>query len=132
VPAVAALVAKGSALPVCPEQLGGLTTPRPRATLVGGDGRAVAQGRARVVDEAGHDVTAHFLTGAGQVLHVAKLAGATGALLAEGSPSCGVAQVPVDGGKVFGCGVTAAVLQANSVEVHPVADGSPHAPYDAG
>jgi len=50
-------------LPVCPEQLGGLPTPRIPASLEGGDGRDVWQGIARVINKRGEDVTGAFLKG---------------------------------------------------------------------
>ena len=50
-------VAGGIYIPVCPEQLGGLPTPRTAADLVGGDGHDVLAGRARVLDRTGKDVT---------------------------------------------------------------------------
>ena len=55
-------------VPVCPEQLGGLPTPRAPADLVGGDGNDVLAGRARVVTRDGVDVTSHFIGGARQCL----------------------------------------------------------------
>ncbi|MDH4317629.1 MAG: DUF523 domain-containing protein, partial [Desulfobulbaceae bacterium] len=50
-------------IPVCPEQLGGLPTPRPAADLVGGDGVAVLAGRAAVITKEGRDVTESFVRG---------------------------------------------------------------------
>jgi uncharacterized protein YbbK (DUF523 family) len=55
--AIAGMVASGRAVLVCPEVDGGLGTPRPRSEIVGGDGSDVLAGRARVVTEAGVDVT---------------------------------------------------------------------------
>ena len=106
---------------MCPEQLGGLPTPRSRAYLTGGDGRAALSGKARVLDERGRTVTEQFLKGAEEVARIAVLVGATRAFLAEGSPSCGVHTVGTDRGKTQGRGVTAALLEAHSVELIPVA-----------
>jgi uncharacterized protein YbbK (DUF523 family) len=50
-------------IPICPEQLGGLSTPRPSAHLVGGDGQAVVGGKAQDITEQGQAVTAAFLLG---------------------------------------------------------------------
>ena len=100
-PAVVELVRTGRAVPVCPEQLGGLPTPRPPARL-SGDGRAVLAGEARVTDAQGEDVTISFLRGAGEVAALARLLGAREAILKRGSPSCD----PGSGGM----GVTAALL----------------------
>src|SRR5437867_12137064 len=58
------LVAEGRAVPVCPEIAGGLGVPRPEAEIQDGDGSDVLDGRGRVVDAAGHDVTENYLRGA--------------------------------------------------------------------
>jgi len=88
-------------IPFCPEQLGGLPTPRPAADLVGGDGRDVLAGRARVVTREGQDITAAFLRGAGQVLEIARSHPVDAVFLKSRSPSCGLSPV---------IGVTAALL----------------------
>ncbi len=95
-------------LPVCPEQLGGLPTPRSPATLTGGDGHAVLAGRARVIDRQGRDVTTHFLQGARMVLAIARAQDIRLCLLKSGSPSCGLAPSP---------GVTAALLIEAGLEL---------------
>lgn len=95
-------------LPVCPEQLGGLPTPRPAADLTGGDGYDVLAGRARVVTEGGQDVTRHFLLGARQCLAVAQAQDIRRAYLKARSPSCGLSPRP---------GVTAALLLQHHIEV---------------
>jgi uncharacterized protein YbbK (DUF523 family) len=95
-------------VPVCPEQLGGLPTPRPPADLVGGDGSAVLAGRARVVSREGLEFTAQFLKGAELVLGLARDLGVAGAFLKSGSPSCGCGRV---------LGVTAALLQREGFTV---------------
>ncbi|MCX7702561.1 MAG: DUF523 domain-containing protein [Planctomycetota bacterium] len=97
-------------LPLCPEQMGGLPTPRARNRLVGGDGGAVLDGRARVVDEGGNDNTKRFVEGAREVLKIAELFGARVAYLKAGSPSCGC-----DGEE--GEGVTAALLRRKGIKV---------------
>lgn len=58
------LLKEGKAIPVCPEQMGGLPTPRPPAEIIGGDGFDVWEGRAKVVDNTGRDVTEEFKSGA--------------------------------------------------------------------
>lgn len=102
-------------VPVCPEQLGGLPTPRPAAYLVGGDGRAVIRGRATVKDVSGEDVTRFFLLGARNVCRVARMSGARYAILKEGSPSCGTHRVWVEGVLKAGLGVTAALLERKRI-----------------
>ena len=59
-------------IPVCPEQLGGLPTPRTSADLVDGQGDGVLAGTARVVNRDGVEVTEQFLCGARQVLEIAE------------------------------------------------------------
>jgi uncharacterized protein YbbK (DUF523 family) len=95
-------------LPVCPEQLGGLSTPRPAADLIGGDGGDVLAGRARVVTAGGLDVTENFLFGARQCLAVAQAQDIRRAYLKGGSPSCGLTSRP---------GVTAALFLQHGIEV---------------
>ncbi|TAN61614.1 DUF523 domain-containing protein [bacterium] len=109
---------KGMAfIPVCPEQLGGLPTPRPAAEISGGRARDVLEGKAKVIDENGFDVTDGFLRGAREVLKLAKLTGATTAILKEKSPSCGVAFIYRNGAIVNGAGVLAELLQKEGIEV---------------
>lgn len=104
-------------VPLCPEQLGGLPTPRPPAQMVGGDGVAVLEGRARVVDQRGEDVTEAFLRGAEEAVKVARLLGIRRAFLKEKSPSCGVKYTHRDGELAEGMGVTAAALRGAGVQV---------------
>ena len=98
-------------LPVCPEELGGLSTPRPPAELVGGDGRAVLAGSARVLRADGEDVTAVFLRGAEAVVELARRGGACAACLKSKSPSCGVTRTHIEGEVRPGMGVAAAALE---------------------
>ncbi len=107
----------GEAIPLCPEQLGGLPTPRQKAEIINGDGFDVVSGKARVMDSEGRDVTGQFLKGAGEVLKLARGLGASEVLLCEGSPSCGVKYIHRDGKKVEGAGVCAALLSSAGFEV---------------
>jgi len=104
-------------IPICPEQLGGLPTPRAKSVLSGGDGAAVLTGVARVLSESGRDLTEYFLRGAKQSSLIARLAGARFAVLKEKSPSCGVSKVYVDRSLADGMGVTTAVLRSLGIEV---------------
>lgn len=104
-------------VPVCPEQLGGLGTPRPPAHLEGGSGADVLDGRARVVTDAGVDVTDEYLKGAYETLRIAQLCGARRAILKERSPSCGCFQVNRDGALQAGSGVAAALLRREGLIV---------------
>jgi len=114
---------------VCPEQAAGLPTPRDPCALVGGDGHAVLEGRARVVDAGGVDRTDAFVVGARRALAAAGKAGV--AILKARSPSCGRGRVAVDGRIVAGDGVFAALLLRAGVDVRTeeeVATPSPGSP----
>lgn len=95
-------------LPVCPEQLGGLPTPREAADIIGGDGRDVLSGTAKVLTKSGADLTAAFIKGAEQVLEIAQRQGVKTAYLKARSPSCAVHGV---------IGVTAALLEDNNIKI---------------
>ena len=111
-------VRQGIAIPICPEQLGGLPTPRPCSEIVDGDGYDVLEGRARVCYcETGKDVTAEFIKGAQETLRLAQLVGATQAVLKQKSPSCGYGQIWCRGRLKEGNGVTAALLSKNGILV---------------
>ncbi|MGH9042922.1 MAG: DUF523 domain-containing protein [Acidimicrobiia bacterium] len=107
-------------IPVCPEVLGGLSTPRPAAELSSADGAAVLAGEAVVVNVDGHDVTAAYRRGAEAAVALARSTGAARAVLKARSPSCGSSRV-YDGTfsrrLVDGQGVTAAALWAAGLEV---------------
>ena len=107
---VVELVRAGKAIPVCPEQLGGLPTPRTSCEIREG----------RVVDADGHDRTEAFRRGARAVLRIAQTYGATEALLQSRSPSCGSGRI-YDGSftktLTAGDGVTARLLKENGIQV---------------
>ena len=104
------LVFKEILIPVCPEQLGGLPSPRTRSEI--DDGKVFAIN--------GDDVTENFEEGARQVLALAKMYECSEAILKQRSPSCGSGQI-YDGtfsGKVIeGDGVTAKLLKENGISV---------------
>ena len=101
---------------VCPEELGGLGTPRPAAELRGGDGAAVWKGQARVQRvEDGQDVSAAFLRGAERAAQLGE--GAVEAVLKARSPSCGCGVTEIDGEKRPGDGVFAALLRARGLRL---------------
>ncbi len=107
---VLSLLASHTLIPVCPEVLGGLPTPRLASERVG----------ERVVRADGADVTACYEKGAREVLRLARLYGAAGAILKAKSPACG-------SGKIYdgtfsrtltdGDGVLAALLKQNGILV---------------
>lgn len=98
-------------IPVCPEQLGGLPTPRMAAEI---------QNDGKVLKENGDNITETFLNGAKEVLELAKLYKIKFALLKDGSPSCGshfVYDGSFSGIKIKGEGVTARLLRKNGIKV---------------
>ena len=100
-----ALMEQYHLIPICPEQLGGLPTPREPSER--------------------RDVTAQFRRGAEQALHLARLYGCKAAVLKERSPSCGSGEVyngTFSGRLTPGDGVTAALLKANGIAVYGESD----------
>ncbi|MFO7153412.1 MAG: DUF523 domain-containing protein [Caldicoprobacter sp.] len=120
IPIIKELVRQGKAIPLCPEQLGGLPTPRLPAEIKGGNAHDVLQGKALVVRKDGVDVTENFIRGAKQILRFCQEMGIKRAVLKARSPSCGKGMV-YDGtftGKLQeGNGITAQLLMDNGVEV---------------
>ncbi|WP_461206476.1 2-thiouracil desulfurase family protein [Clostridium sp. DL1XJH146] len=114
------LFCEGKAVLVCPEQLGGLPTPRTPKEIVGGNGYDVLDGKAKVLDKKGEDDTEGFIRGAEETLKIAKAIGAETAIFQVRSPSCGSNTIydgSFSGNKVEGCGVTTALLRRNSIKV---------------
>jgi len=100
-------------IPICPEEDGGLPTPRAPAEIVGGVGAGVLDGLAVVHSKDGRDVGPFYLNGARAAVQAARDFGAGAALLKERSPSCGVRMVysgDFSGNIINGQGVTAAAL----------------------
>jgi len=76
-------------VPICPEQLGGMPTPRTSEGLAGATGADVLDGSARLIaPETGEDVTRFHIAGARFTLEIAEIVGARRAYLVSGSPSC--------------------------------------------
>lgn len=98
-------------VPVCPEQLGGLATPREPAERLGN----------RVVTRSGADVTAAYRRGAEEAVALAKLLGCQAAVLKERSPSCGRGVI-YDGSfshtRIPGDGVAAELLLQAGIPVY--------------
>lgn len=97
-------------IPICPEQLGGLTTPRTPAEIKNN----------KVITKNGIDVTLQYKKGAAEVLKLAKLYNCNLAILKERSPSCGCGKI-YDGNfnstLTDGNGITAELLISNNIEV---------------
>ncbi len=107
-------------IPVCPEEAGGLPTPRPPAEIVGGDGTDVLDGKAKVMTADGVDVTEAYLRGARHALAVAQSHDATQVILKARSPSCGCGNIydgTFSGTLTSGDGVTAALLKRHGITV---------------
>lgn len=108
------LVKEGKAIPVCAEQLGGLTTPRIASEIKYIDGKRY------VINKDGEDVTEQFEKGANEILDLAKKLNITKAILKAKSPSCGKGKIyngEFNGGLIDGNGILADLLQKNGIEV---------------
>lgn len=105
----------------CPEQAGGLPTPRPPAEIEGGmNGDDVLAGRARVLEVTGGDVTEEFVEGGRKAVAFAREQDCRFALLIDGSPSCGSGFIydgSFSGARHPGFGVTAALMRRAGIEV---------------
>ncbi|MBR5309952.1 MAG: DUF523 domain-containing protein [Oscillospiraceae bacterium] len=104
------LMEKYNLIPVCAEIMGGLSTPRDPAEIIG----------EKVITKNGKDVTEEYIRGAKEVLRLGKMFGCKKALLKERSPSCGTGTIhngKFDGGMVPGFGKTAELLLENKIEV---------------
>ena len=108
------LVKEGKAIPICPEQLGGLNTPRKPVEL------KVINGKRYAIDNEGNDFTENFERGALEVLNLAKNLNINKAILQPRSPSCGVNKIysgNFDNKLVDGNGILAELLKQNGIDV---------------
>lgn len=121
-PAIARWQAEGRIVGYCPEQAGGLPTPRPPAEIEGGmDGEDVIEGRAPVVESTGRDVSTAFVEGGRKAVDFARANGCAFALLIDGSPSCGSGFIydgSFSGVRHPGLGVTAAFMRRAGIAVY--------------
>ena len=92
-------------VPVCPEQLGGMPTPRTGETLEGTGAQVLDEGLRIIAPETREDVTRFHVNGAKYTLDIAKIVGARRAYLKGGSPSCDKE------------GVTGEILKRNGIKV---------------
>lgn len=107
---VLALAKDYELIPVCPEQMGGLSTPRNPAERVGD----------KIISSAGDDVTKEYLSGAEKALEIAKLNNVEFCVFKANSPSCGKGVIydgTFTGVKTNGNGVTAELLIKNGFKV---------------
>ena len=104
-------LARHEIIPVCPEQLGGLSTPRPPAEIR----------ENRVINRAGQDVTEQYQKGAEEALRLCRLLQCDAAIFKARSPSCGSREIydgSFSGTLIPGRGIAAALLQANGIPVY--------------
>ncbi len=104
-------------IPICPEQWGGLPTPRSPAQFSGGTGRDLIQGKARILNEEGEEITHYLLKAAKEILKLVGLFDIKIAIFKDRSPACGVEQVYRDGKIVSGEGVVTSALRTRGVKV---------------
>ncbi|MGL4772149.1 MAG: DUF523 domain-containing protein [Clostridium sp.] len=113
------LVRSGQGILVCPEQLGGMATPRVPCEIVG-DYKELLKGKGQIINSMGENKTKEFIKGAEEVLNLAKRLGVKKAILKESSPSCGcnfIYDGSFSGKKIKGMGITAYLLKENGVKV---------------
>ena len=108
------LLKREKAVLVCPEQLGGMTTPRVPSEIIKNDGNI------SVISKEGKDVSKEFKKGAKEALKIAKLVDVKVAILKDGSPSCGSKYIydgTFSGNKIKGEGITAKLFMENGIKV---------------
>ena len=107
-------------IPVCPEQLGGLKTPRAPQEIQGGTGEDVLDEKCKVLNRNEEDVTQEFITGAEETLKIARQFRIKEFIGKSRSPSCGCGQI-YDGAfsqkLIDGDGVTTTLLKRNGIKV---------------
>ncbi len=119
------LIKKGKAIPLCPEQLGGLTTPRSGARILSGKGEDILNGKSNLITDDGNNVTNEYIKGAKETLKIIKLFDCDTIILKQGSPSCGKGKT--QGGDterklVHNDGVTTALLKSKGIKVYSEED----------
>ncbi len=108
------LVKEGKAIPICPETLGGLTTPRKPSEI------KIIDGKRYVFDIDGKDVTKEYEKGALEVLELCKKLSVTKVILKDRSPACGKGKIydgTFTGNLVEGNGILTDLLIKNNIEV---------------
>ena len=114
-PKILKLLEEDKIVLVCPEELGGLSTPRIPSEIV----------NSQVLAKNGVDVTKEFNKGAEEALNIAKSVNADTAILQQRSPSCGSKMV-YDGTftnkLIKGKGVTTKLFEENNIKVLTIDD----------
>lgn len=102
------LLETNTLIPICPEQLAGLPTPR--------EGTELKKGK--ILTKSGKDMTRIYFKGAKEALNIVKMFGIKDAILKQRSPSCGSGQVKLlDGSVAETDGITTAFLKKNGIKV---------------
>lgn len=117
---LSSLMDKFTLIPVCPEQLGGMTTPRLPSEIIGGKASNVFEGKAKVVNSEYQDVTYNFVKGAREALYIAKVYKCKTAILKSNSPSCGYGAVydgTFNGKLINGNGICVEMLINDGIEI---------------
>ena len=104
-------------IPICPEQLAGLPTPRPTTQFASGNGATILSGEGQLLSANRVRMNETFIKGANQVLAIARMNHCNLAIMKERSPSCGVHQISLNDQIVSGSGVTTALLKQNRISV---------------
>ncbi len=116
------LVKSGQAVFLCPEQLGGLTTPRePSEIEPGHTAEDVLRGNTKILSITGTDVTEQFVVGAERILKFCQEMGVEIAILKSYSPSCGSKRTydgTFTGTIIPGKGITSELLEQNGIKVY--------------
>lgn len=97
-------------IPVCPEIMGGLTTPRTPAEI----------NKNEVITKDAKNVTKQYQKGAEETLKIAKLYNCKTAILKEKSPSCGCGKIydgTFTGTLIDGDGITARLLKKHGIKI---------------
>lgn len=108
-------------LPICPEQLGGLPTPREPSEIFNCSAAEVLDGMGKIVNNKGIDCTEGFIKGGKEILYIAKKFNIKYAILKANSPSCGNQKVydgSFSGNLILGRGITAELLIRNGIKVY--------------
>ena len=108
---------KYTIIPICPEQLGGLSTPRIPSELLN-KAEDIAKGKGQIINKEGKDVTKNFIKGAEEILRLSKVYKVQYAVLKSKSPSCGTKTVydgTFQGILIDGLGYTAYLLKKSGV-----------------
>lgn len=101
---------KHTLIPICPEQMGGLSTPRSPSEIV----------NTKVISKNGNDVTNQYNKGALMALKIAKVNNCSYALLKTKSPSCGKGKIydgSFSGKLIEGDGITVKLFKENNIKV---------------